>query len=187
MTNPTDNNLSPAEPTTADLVAFLRNESCFQTINNAKEKGQSLFNVADRLEAVELSNAKLLKHMSAPLKDAWDKLEAAEQLAESLSETIADLDVEVGKAAAKLEESEENLLLTHIDWQKQFKRADKAESTIKHQNNALEAAENHTGELLSDLKVAHQDIAFYRCCALSGEIPKEGSEPSALIKEHNDG
>ena len=30
------------------------------------------------------------------------------------------------------------------------------------------------------------DIGFYKCCALSGEQPKDGSEPSALLKQEQE-
>jgi hypothetical protein len=50
------------------------------------------------------------------------------------------------------------------------------------------AAHKDRGELLNieipalqaKLDGANQDIGFYKCCALSGEVPKEGSQPSAL-------
>ena len=38
----------------------------------------------------------------------------------------------------------------------------------------------------AELKAAYQDAAFYRSCALSGEIPIEGSEPSAQALKGND-
>ena len=33
--------------------------------------------------------------------------------------------------------------------------------------------------LQDELNDSEKDKAFYRCCALSGEIPQDGSEPSA--------
>ena len=38
-------------------------------------------------------------------------------------------------------------------------------------------------ELEQQLSAAQQDAAFYRCCALSGEVPEEGAEPSANQQE----
>lgn len=47
----------------------------------------------------------------------------------------------------------------------------------------LKEIDNHRGLLLDRLKAAEKDRAFYKCCALSGEIPAEGSEPSALLDQ----
>ena len=38
-------------------------------------------------------------------------------------------------------------------------------------------------ELEAKLELAQKDAAFYRCCALSGEVPTDGSEPSAQESE----
>ena len=40
--------------------------------------------------------------------------------------------------------------------------------------------------LLVELEAAKRDAAFYRSCALSGEVPKAGSEPSAILKQDDD-
>jgi hypothetical protein len=37
-------------------------------------------------------------------------------------------------------------------------------------------------QLEARLKSSQQDAAFYKCCALSGETPKDGAEPSAAGK-----
>ena len=49
------------------------------------------------------------------------------------------------------------------------------------------------GELLGKVTTAEDhitaleaDVRFYRCCALSGEVPKNGSEPSALLKQEQE-
>lgn len=47
-------------------------------------------------------------------------------------------------------------------------------------DNMILLSENKFLELLDKLESAEKDIAFYRCCALSGEIPKAGSEPSSI-------
>ena len=31
--------------------------------------------------------------------------------------------------------------------------------------------------LQAELNKAYQNAAFYRCCALSGEVPKDGADP----------
>ena len=41
-------------------------------------------------------------------------------------------------------------------------------------------------EAADKLEAAEHDLAFYRCCALSGEVPKAGSEPSATLKGQDD-
>ena len=39
--------------------------------------------------------------------------------------------------------------------------------------------------LLQHIAALEMDVGFYKCCALSGEVPKDGSEPSAIgDKEH---
>lgn len=40
-------------------------------------------------------------------------------------------------------------------------------------------SERQVRQLQNNLDVANADIGFYKCCALSGETPKEGSQPSA--------
>ena len=44
-----------------------------------------------------------------------------------------------------------------------------------------ECARERGKAMTADLKAAKKDAAFYRSCALSGEIPTEGSEPSAQV------
>ncbi len=43
----------------------------------------------------------------------------------------------------------------------------------------LAKAKERITELTGWLDLARQDVGFYKCCALSGEIPEVGSEPSA--------
>jgi hypothetical protein len=47
---------------------------------------------------------------------------------------------------------------------------------LLQRNDALAKSHLH---LEGVLKLAQKDINFYRCCALSGEIPEEGVQPSA--------
>ncbi len=44
---------------------------------------------------------------------------------------------------------------------------------------ALSIPDEYKLPLEARCKELEKDMAFYKCCALSGEIPKEGSEPSA--------
>ena len=60
---------------------------------------------------------------------------------------------------------------------------DELESALKQQKHAAEDhmwAARGVPRLKAQIKTLKQDVAFYKCCALSGEIPKDGSEPSAL-------
>ena len=41
---------------------------------------------------------------------------------------------------------------------------------------------NRIEQLQAQVDALQKDVGFYKCCALSGEIPKEGSQPSAAIK-----
>jgi hypothetical protein len=41
-------------------------------------------------------------------------------------------------------------------------------------------------ELEDLLMLAHKDIGFYKCCALSGEVPKDGSQPSRKLLKQSD-
>ena len=57
------------------------------------------------------------------------------------------------------------------------------ERSEKHTKAVLRVAEKdyqyQIKELKAQIKALKQDVAFYKCCTLSGEIPKDGSEPSA--------
>ena len=74
------------------------------------------------------------------------------------------------------------------DTQREYDMTTTAEvvAQLRHELNQLETGDNvclvarWTVEAAIDkLAAVGQDAAFYRCCALSGEVPKPGSEPSA--------
>lgn len=63
---------------------------------------------------------------------------------------------------------------------------DAAKAENKKLHDALLPGEyNHLeiNEMLrAELDAARKDLAFYKCCALSGEVPTEGAEPSAKLE-----
>ena len=55
-----------------------------------------------------------------------------------------------------------------------------AEDTLSNYAQSLSFVADYIEELEAELEEVRKDAAFYRCCALSGEVPEEGSQPSAL-------
>ncbi len=54
----------------------------------------------------------------------------------------------------------------------QKKKTDKKFRQLEIERDALQ----------NELNKAYKNLAFYRCCALSGETPREGSEPFPDLK-----
>lgn len=52
-------------------------------------------------------------------------------------------------------------------------------SKLAYLEQQLEAQRKELEALRAESEWVRKDSAFYRCCALSGEVPKVGSEPSA--------
>ena len=53
--------------------------------------------------------------------------------------------------------------------------------------NLNDKLELENAQLRAKLAGECRDAAFYKCCALSGEIPSPGSEPSAVAKALTEG
>ena len=79
------------------------------------------------------------------------------------------LTIEYQDAQQRIEELDKECVM----W---AERARNAEHNFAVEHEALEKAERQ-------LEAALEDRAFYKSCALSGEVPTEGSEPSARIRE----
>ena len=64
---------------------------------------------------------------------------------------------------------------------------DWALQTIYDLEHGVEQLEAENAQLRAKLAGECRDAAFYKCCALSGEIPSPGSEPSAVAKALTEG
>lgn len=75
----------------------------------------------------------------------------------------------------------------YCDLNRAKRRISELQKQIKDYASELSVAEAEFKALQTKLAASEKDVAFYKCCALSGETPKPGSEPSAALKEQDDG
>jgi hypothetical protein len=82
--------------------------------------------------------------------------------------------------------TEQYIEARRVDQHGEFDLTDAIE-TLEAADAEIAALRERVAELERSLSAAQQDRAFFRCCALSGEVPAEGAEPSALLSEGGEG
>lgn len=75
--------------------------------------------------------------------------------------------------------------MSNEDFREAAARASRGYATdIGKAERGLVWAQQEIERLEAELGLARQDAAFYKCCALSGEVPEDGVEPSASSGEN---
>lgn len=54
---------------------------------------------------------------------------------------------------------------------------DELQIQLKYAREERDSYKAERDALQAELNKAHQNAAFYRCCALSGEVPEDDAEP----------
>ncbi len=65
-------------------------------------------------------------------------------------------------------------------------KADEIEYMVASREITAAAHQIELDALKAELNKAYKNLSFYRCCALSGETPKEGSEPYPRLEGKGD-